>query len=211
MLHKMPGQHGDLKPRKRKNNSEHKSSRKGSAARQCLKSPKSHSAAESTTVECSYNQSESPEERLPLISCECMLTPGRRRCLASPELEGQESKENEPRTALYMDRCRMDSNFDKQESEEMECEDPVRNMFPDEDSNQILPVEQFFGNLDVVQDFPQRSSASSARAQRKNRRRQYYAREDSDEEEVDFSGIQQGDGGGEPVMKGCEILSMEGH
>lgn len=197
MLTKMPGQHGGLKPRKRKNNSEHKSSRKGSATRQCLKSPKTHSAAGSTPAVCGHNKSDSPQtERLSLISCECMLTAGRRRCLASPELEGQEGKENELRTALDVDGCRTDSNFNKPESEEMECDDPVRNMFPDEDSNQIYPVDQFFGNLDVVQDFPQRSSASSARAQRKNRRRQYYAREDSDEEEVDFSSVQQGDGGG---------------
>lgn len=125
-----------------------------------------------------------------------MLTAGRRRCLADPELDGQEGKENELRTVLDKDSCRTDGTFDKHEPEEMECDDPVRNIYPDEDSNQILPVEQFFGNLDAVQDFPQRSSASSARAHRKIRRRQYYAREDSDEEEADFSRTQQGDGGG---------------
>ncbi|CAJ1055519.1 UPF0688 protein C1orf174 homolog isoform X1 [Xyrichtys novacula] len=194
MLHKMPGQHGDLKPRKRKSSSELKSSRKGTATRRkCIESIKTHSAAENPSVVHDYSGADSPQERLSRISCECMLTAGRRRCLASPELGGQEGKENELRTGLDMDSCRINSSFNKQESEEMECEDSVRTMFPDDDSNQILPVEQFFGNLDAVQDFPQRLPESSARARRKNRRRQYYALEDSDEEEVNFSSEQQED------------------
>uniref|UniRef100_A0A672GQE3 Uncharacterized protein n=1 Tax=Salarias fasciatus TaxID=181472 RepID=A0A672GQE3_SALFA len=58
--------------------------------------------------------------------------------------------------------------------------------FPDDDSNEILPVEQFFGNLDTVQDFPQRSvaAAASPRSHREHRRRHYYAPEDSDDEEA---------------------------
>uniref|UniRef100_UPI0037E7F7F2 UPF0688 protein C1orf174 homolog n=1 Tax=Semicossyphus pulcher TaxID=241346 RepID=UPI0037E7F7F2 len=191
MLRKMPGQHDGLEPRKRKS-----SSKKASATRRrCMKSPKTHSAAECTSVVGGNTKSDSPEERLSRISCECTLTAGRRRCLASPDLEGQEGKENELRTELYMDSCRMYNNLDKQESEDMDCEESIMNMFPDDDSNQILPVEQFFGNLDAVQDFPQRSSASSVRGQRENRRRQYYALEDSDEEEVDFSSMQHNDRG----------------
>ncbi|XP_060912933.1 UPF0688 protein C1orf174 homolog isoform X1 [Labrus mixtus] len=197
MLHKMPGQPDGLKPRKRKSSSEVKSSRKASATRRrCTQSPKTHSSAESTSVVGGLSKVDAPQERLSSISCECTLTAGRRRCLASPELEGQEGKENELRTGLDMDSCRLNNIFDKQESEDMECEDSVRHMFPDDDSNQILPVEQFFGNLDTVQDFPQRSSASSARVQRENGRRHYFALEDSDEEELDFSTMQKGDGGG---------------
>lgn len=52
---------------------------------------------------------------------------------------------------LDTDGCRVNGAADKQELEDMECEDTSCTMFPDDDSNQILPVEQFFGNLDVVQ------------------------------------------------------------
>ncbi|XP_041655329.1 UPF0688 protein C1orf174 homolog isoform X2 [Cheilinus undulatus] len=194
MLHKMPGQPDGVKPRKRKSNAEVKNSKKGASRRRCIKSHKTNSAEDNTSVISGFSKAETPQERLSRISCECTLTAGRRRCLASPELEGQEGKENELRTELDMDSCRMNSTFDKQEFEDMECEDSVRNMFPDDDSNQILPVEQFFGNLDSVQDFPQRSS-SSTRAHRENRRRHYYAPEDSDEEEADFSRMQEGDRG----------------
>lgn len=50
-------------------------------------------------------------------------------------------------TGLEADGCW--SN--KAELEEMECEESGCTLFPDDDSNQILPVEQFFGNMDVVQ------------------------------------------------------------
>lgn len=112
----------------------------------------------------------------------------RRRCSASPDLEGPKGKENELRTGLDLDGCRPK---DKQEREEMDYEETGKNLFPDDDSNQILPVEQFFGNLDIVQDFPEGPSATSVSVQRKHRRRHYYAREDSDEEELDFISTQQ--------------------
>lgn len=76
----------------------------------------------------------------------------------------------------------------------MECDEISKNIFPDDDSNQILPVEQFFGNLDAVQDFPQRSSATSTRVHREHRRR-YYAPEDSDEDEAGLSSMQPDDRG----------------
>lgn len=48
----------------------------------------------------------------------------------------------------------------------------------------------------TLQDFPQRSSANSARVQRQRRRRNYYAREDSDEEEeAGLSSMQRDDSG----------------
>lgn len=43
------------------------------------------------------------------------------------------------------------------------------------------------------QDFPQRSSTTSANVQRERRRRHYYAREDSDEEEAELSSVQRDD------------------
>ncbi|CDQ59086.1 unnamed protein product [Oncorhynchus mykiss] len=57
-----------------------------------------------------------------------------------------------------------------------------KSIFLDDDSNQVLPVEKFFGNMEVVQDCPQRSAASLTFSRREHRRRQYYAKEDSDEE-----------------------------
>ncbi|KAI3356693.1 hypothetical protein L3Q82_003379 [Scortum barcoo] len=187
----MPGQLDSLKPRKRKSSSEGKSSRKASATRRrYMKSPKTHSAAESSSAVGGYGKADGPLERLSRISCECHQSAGRRRCSASPELEGQEGKENEEvRTGLDLDGCRVNGILDKHESEDMECEESSKNIFPDDDSNQILPVEQFFGNLDTVQDFPQRSSATSARSQRQNRRRHYYAQEESDEEEAGLSSV----------------------
>lgn len=116
-----------------------------------MKNPKTHSAAESSSVVSAYSKADGPLERLSRISCECQQTPGRRRCLASPELEGQEGKENELRTGLDLDSCRLNGVLDKQESEDMDCEEMGKIIFPDDDSNQILPVEQFFGNLDTVQ------------------------------------------------------------
>ncbi|XP_059189843.1 UPF0688 protein C1orf174 homolog [Centropristis striata] len=178
MMHKMSGQLDSLKPRKRKSNS-----RKASTTRRkCKKSPKTQPAVESSSVVSGYSKANGALERLSRISCECHQSAGRRRCSASPELEGQEGKENELRMGLDLDSCKMNSDWDKQESEDMDCDETSKVMFPDDDSNQILPVEQFFGNLDTLQDFPQRSSGSSSRVQRKNGRRHYYAPEDSDEE-----------------------------
>ncbi|XP_056279614.1 UPF0688 protein C1orf174 homolog [Pseudoliparis swirei] len=118
-----------------------------------------------------------PPERLSVISCECHQLAGRRRCAASPQLEG---KENE----LKARPGEPGGGGAKRESEDTDCGESVKDVFPDNDSNQILPVEQFFGNLGAIQDFPQRSSETSARVQRERRRRHYYAPEDSDEEEA---------------------------
>ncbi|KAG8002843.1 hypothetical protein GBF38_015434 [Nibea albiflora] len=192
----MSGQLGSSKPRKRKSSAEVKSSRKASATRRrCVRSPKAHLAPESSAAVGGHSKADGPLERLSRISCECHRSAGRKRCSASPEPEGQEGKENELRMGLGLDGCRVNGTVDKQEPEDMECEETGKNLFPDDDSNQILPVEQFFGNLDAVQDFPQRSSATSARAHRENRRRHYYAREDSDEEEAGLGSMQQDDRG----------------
>ncbi|XP_029291943.1 UPF0688 protein C1orf174 homolog isoform X2 [Cottoperca gobio] len=164
--------------------------------RRCMKSPKKQPAAESSSAVSGYSKADGPVERLSRISCECLQSAGRRRCSASPELEGQEGKENDLRTGLDLDSCRVNAVRDKQESEDMDCEEGSKNIFPDDDSNQILPVEQFFGNLDAVQDFPQRSSTASANVQKETtgrRRRHYFAAEDSDEEDVGVSSTQRGD------------------
>lgn len=119
--------------------------------KRCTKSPKMSSAADGGTAVSSCSVADGPLERVSYISCECHQSAGRRRCSASPGPEGREGKENDPRMTLDADGCRVNGAADKQELEDMECEDTSCTMFPDDDSNQILPVEQFFGNLDVVQ------------------------------------------------------------
>ncbi|XP_041859809.1 UPF0688 protein C1orf174 homolog isoform X2 [Melanotaenia boesemani] len=169
--------------------------RKVSATERCQKSQRTRSSAEGGSVVQSSKAAD-PPEKLSLISCECQRSADRRRCSASPELEGQEGKENELRTEQEFDSCRANSSWDKQEPEHMDCEETCKNLFPDDDSNQILPVEQFFGNLDIVQDFPRTSSSTSSNVQRESRRRHFYAREDSDEEDVGLSNTQLDNGVG---------------
>lgn len=53
----------------------------------------------------------------------------------------------------------------------------------DEDSNEIYPVGQFFGNLDHLPDYPERPSTTEATSRREHKRRHYYAKEDSEEDE----------------------------
>ncbi|XP_016315227.1 UPF0688 protein C1orf174 homolog [Sinocyclocheilus anshuiensis] len=61
-------------------------------------------------------------------------------------------------------------------------EDP--SIFFDEDSNHIFPVEQFFGNMDVVQDSPSRTPGSKRMSRREYRSMHYYAKEDSEDEQL---------------------------
>lgn len=70
----------------------------------------------------------------------------------------------------------------------MDCEDYGKTVFPDDDSNHVLPVEHFFGNMDTLQDFPQRTPAPSTSVQRAQRRRRYYAPEDSEDSEDERGG-----------------------
>ncbi|KAM6925607.1 UPF0688 protein C1orf174 homolog [Xenentodon cancila] len=184
----MSGQN-NVKSKKRKTSTGLRGSRKVSGAgRRCLKSQRMHSRAEgSSAVGCS--KTADPLESLSYINCECHQSAGRRRCSASPDLQGQEGKENDLRIEQEFDSYRKNSVWNKQEPEHMDCEDTSKILFPDDDSNQILPVEQFFGNMDIVQDLPQKSSATSSSAQRQKKRRHYYALEDSDEEEIALNSI----------------------
>ncbi|XP_016350603.1 UPF0688 protein C1orf174 homolog isoform X1 [Sinocyclocheilus anshuiensis] len=61
-------------------------------------------------------------------------------------------------------------------------EDP--SIFFDEDSNHIFPVEQFFGNMDVVQNYPRRTPGSKRMSRREYRSMHYYAKEDSEDEQL---------------------------
>ncbi|XP_064778818.1 uncharacterized protein LOC135504314 isoform X1 [Oncorhynchus masou masou] len=104
------------------------------------------------------------------------------RCGAPPDMdELWEGKENGLRFELNYRRTNvLPENMEGDETEAGVVID--KSIFLDDDSNQVLPVEKFFGNMEVVQDCPQRSAASSTFIKREHRRRQYYAKEDSDEE-----------------------------
>ncbi|XP_029011873.1 UPF0688 protein C1orf174 homolog isoform X2 [Betta splendens] len=183
MTPRMSGQINNLKPRKRKSSSEVKRPRMASATRRrCPDGPKTRPAAGSSCVGGAQSTPPSSLERS-RIACECHPATGARRCSASPELQGRDGKENETGPGAGAARC-----GGKAQPEDMDSEDASKSIFPDDDSNQILPVEQFFGNMDAVQDFPQRSPATSASVPREHRRRHYYAREDSDEDEDEGRG-----------------------
>ncbi|XP_061830605.1 UPF0688 protein C1orf174 homolog [Nerophis lumbriciformis] len=186
MIRKMPGQLNKVvMHRKRKSVSEPKNSKKVSVPRRkCVKSPKALCEAESSSVASAKSKAAGDtSKRLSHISCECLLSAGRQRCSASPLLDGQDGKENDMRTSPFLETCAWYGVQDMRGPDNMECQESDKNVFPDDDSNQILPVEQFFGNLDELQDFPQRTSATTSRHQRRHRRRHYYALEDSDEEQ----------------------------
>ncbi|KAI7798197.1 UPF0688 protein, partial [Triplophysa rosa] len=54
----------------------------------------------------------------------------------------------------------------------------------DEDSNHIFPVEQFFGNMDAVQEYQRRSPGSKRMSRREYRSQHFYAKEDSEDEQL---------------------------
>ncbi|XP_056158183.1 UPF0688 protein C1orf174 homolog isoform X2 [Lampris incognitus] len=201
----MSGQLGNL--RRRKSGSNVRDPTKASSiGRRCItrqKTRKTDPAAgrqKSCSKACGFGQHASPLERNSRFGCEGHQLPHRLRCAASPQLEEEEEeeegKENDMRVRLESDGLSMDCFLEKQEDEDVGGGVDVKSIFPDDDSNQILPVEQFFGNLDIVQDCPQRSTAVSTLGQRRHRRRHYYAREDSDEEKVGYTAMQQDDSEG---------------
>ncbi|CAB1329788.1 unnamed protein product [Coregonus sp. 'balchen'] len=117
------------------------------------------------------------------LSCDGYKWDEKTRCGAPPDMdELWEGKENGLRFELnYCKTNGLPENMEGDETEEGVVID--KSIFLDDDSNQVLPVEKFFGNMEVVQDCPRRSAASSTFSRREHRRRQYYAKEDSDEEE----------------------------
>ncbi|XP_011490966.1 UPF0688 protein C1orf174 homolog [Oryzias latipes] len=174
----MSGRLGKLRSRKRKSSCEPKPGRRvSSVATGRLKRHRAHSGGGSRAAA-------DPEERRSHVTRQRLAGGGRS---ASVQPVGQEGKENQLRTE-ESDGGR--AVPDKQESDPPACADPDKPPFPDDDSNQILPVEQFFGNLDIVQDFPQRSPTTSAGVPKRSRRRQFLATEDSEEEEAGLSSTQ---------------------
>lgn len=169
----MPGPRSHLKRGKRKHSA--KASRKAAASskRKRTKSSDAHSPQQSSP-EVADGSCEAEGQKASPISGERHHLPDRRRSSASSEPEGPEGKENELRAEMDGSGNRIQ---DKPESDE----ETDKTLFPDDDSNQILPVEQFFGNMETVQDVPRRNPATSARVRKENRRRHFYASDDTDE------------------------------
>ncbi|XP_038866767.1 UPF0688 protein C1orf174-like [Salvelinus namaycush] len=115
------------------------------------------------------------------LSCDGCERPEKTSCGAPPDLEELwEGKENGVR--LELNYCRTNGLPEKMADDETEEGVVIdKSVFLDDDSNQVLPVEKFFGNMEVVQDCPRRSTATSTFSRREHRRRQYYAKDDSDE------------------------------
>ncbi|NWU47380.1 CA174 protein, partial [Dromas ardeola] len=57
--------------------------------------------------------------------------------------------------------------------------------FLDEDSNQPMPVDQFFGDVEFIQDLPPVALPSTTMSRREFRRLHFIAKEDEEEEEED--------------------------
>uniref|UniRef100_A0A3P8V933 Uncharacterized protein n=1 Tax=Cynoglossus semilaevis TaxID=244447 RepID=A0A3P8V933_CYNSE len=163
-------------------------SQESATKRRCVKGSQKNSAPESSSADCGDSQTGGSRSKGSCIICECHRSPGRTRCSESPDLEGLEGKENKLQTRLEWDDCSRNCTGGKQDCGSLDIKDTSATIFPDDDSNQILPIEQFFGNLDVVPDLSQESSDQKA-----NRRRQFYAGADSDEDEGHFSCASQED------------------
>ncbi|XP_028663155.1 UPF0688 protein C1orf174 homolog isoform X1 [Erpetoichthys calabaricus] len=79
-------------------------------------------------------------------------------------------------------------------------------IFVDEDSNQPMPVGHFFGNIELVQDYPTRSPAAVSMSRREYRKLHFIAKDDDEEEEDDDDDDDEDDG----VHENLEILRSNG-
>ncbi|XP_014378483.2 UPF0688 protein C1orf174 homolog [Alligator sinensis] len=58
------------------------------------------------------------------------------------------------------------------------------NTFLDEDSNQPMPVDRFFGNIEFIQDLPAAALPCTAMSRREFRKLHFIAKEDDDDDDV---------------------------
>ncbi|XP_041130683.1 UPF0688 protein C1orf174-like isoform X2 [Polyodon spathula] len=58
-------------------------------------------------------------------------------------------------------------------------------IFIDEDSNQPMPVDQFFGNIELVQDYPAKAPAAVPMSRREYRKLHFIAKDDDDDDDDD--------------------------
>ncbi|XP_030640680.1 UPF0688 protein C1orf174 homolog isoform X2 [Chanos chanos] len=93
-------------------------------------------------------------------------------------------KENSVVKTTVLTHCQANGTAEKMEDRGIQESDGRQDpsIFFDEDSNHIFPVGQFFGNLDLVQDYPRRTSITDPKTRREHRSLHFYAKEESDEE-----------------------------
>ncbi|KAJ8386879.1 hypothetical protein AAFF_G00165800 [Aldrovandia affinis] len=100
-----------------------------------------------------------------------------------PENPRRDPIELEEKAALEVDHYCVNDSFEEAEESEMKMQIQVdSSIFLDDDSNQVMPVEQFFGNIELVQDYPARTPASVPMSRREYRRLHFIAKDDSDED-----------------------------
>ncbi|KAG7472797.1 hypothetical protein MATL_G00112700 [Megalops atlanticus] len=102
----------------------------------------------------------------------------------NPEDLGErgETEDGAQRT-LELEHSGLNGSLEEGEESETNMQIEMDNsVFFDEDSNQVMPVGQFFGNIELVQDYPPRAHAVVPMSRREYRRLHYIAKEDSDED-----------------------------
>ncbi|XP_066546964.1 UPF0688 protein C1orf174 homolog isoform X2 [Amia ocellicauda] len=104
--------------------------------------------------------------------------------LDTGEAGGSSDVENAERRTMGSD-CEVVVNGVPEEADEsmpkveMQMDDGI---FLDEDSNQPMPVGQFFGNLELVQDYPPRAPVAGRMNRREYRRLHFIAKDDDDDD-----------------------------
>ncbi|KAJ8264964.1 hypothetical protein COCON_G00140630 [Conger conger] len=100
-----------------------------------------------------------------------------------PENTRGDPVESEDDEAWEDEGCGVNGGLDEADGGEIEMQIQVDNsIFLDDDSNQVLPVGQFFGNIELDQDYPARAPASLPMSRREYRRLHYIAKDDSDDD-----------------------------
>ncbi|KAJ8371148.1 hypothetical protein SKAU_G00111760 [Synaphobranchus kaupii] len=86
--------------------------------------------------------------------------------------------------AWEVEHCDVNGGLEEAEESEMKMQIEVdSSIFLDDDSNQVMPVGQFFGNIELDQDYPAaRAPASVPMSRREYRRLHYIAKDDSDDD-----------------------------
>nr|XP_015192652.1 PREDICTED: UPF0688 protein C1orf174 homolog isoform X1 [Lepisosteus oculatus] len=82
-------------------------------------------------------------------------------------------------------------------------------VFLDEDSNQPMPVGQFFGNIELVQDDPPRAPATVPMSRREYRRLHFIAKDDEDDLYED-SHVEQPQQNESPLPESCNTTIQSG-
>ncbi|KAA0714116.1 UPF0688 protein C1orf174 -like protein [Triplophysa tibetana] len=111
------------------------------------------------------------------------IPPGKKTSSDARRGKEQRGKEN----ACVLTHCRSSGSTEAKMDQTVVCGSQTRvepGIFFDEDSNHIFPVEQFFGNMDVVQEYQRRSPGSKRMSRKEYRSQHFYAKEESEDEQL---------------------------